>query len=133
MKPVVVASFGFLHLEGHHLPVAGRVEDVRRSLHDPDRVRGLCGRDGTHPLVRRAVLDTPGARELLLDLATYVLDLSDQTPSRSVAIGCSGGRHRSVVLVIVLAEILEALNIPVRVEHRHIHLPVTRSTGNDTT
>jgi UPF0042 nucleotide-binding protein len=45
----------------------------------------------------------------------------------NVAIGCTGGRHRSVCIAILLAQWLESENWPVRLQHRDIH----RHAGGD--
>lgn len=115
-------SFGYLHLSPDEDPVdADRVEDLRVRLRDPAAAREILDLDGRHPRVREVVLNTPGARALLDNLVDYAL-LPTAGP-RSIAIGCAGGRHRSVALVETLASVLRSLDRPVEVEHWHVHLP----------
>ncbi|WP_436995833.1 hypothetical protein [Streptomyces sp. enrichment culture] len=49
--------------------------------------------DGLNLRVQDVVLNTPGARELLANLAHHA-DLP--AAPRRIAIGCAGGRHRDV-------------------------------------
>jgi UPF0042 nucleotide-binding protein len=39
----------------------------------------------------------------------------------TIAIGCTGGRHRSVYIAIEIANWLEQKKWPVRLQHRDIH------------
>ncbi|MET9593151.1 hypothetical protein ABZY45_19745 [Streptomyces sp. NPDC006516] len=76
VHPIRLISFGYLHLptgpDGQPIPpAAGRVEDVRDRLRDPAAARAILDLDGHHPRVQDIVLTTPGARELLSNLADY--------------------------------------------------------------
>jgi len=126
---VIVASFGFLHgppPEGQHLVV-----DVRTILCDPHvdpRMRELTG---LNLIVRRHVLNTPGASTLVANLVPVVLGIAAiiSTPSpqwevTKIAIGCAGGRHRSVVLANELTQRLIDGGIGAEVSHRDIQQPV---------
>ncbi|HEY5527882.1 MAG TPA: RNase adapter RapZ [Thermoleophilia bacterium] len=73
----------------------------------PD-LRPLTGKDG---LVREYVLERPGAKEFLdraAELLRFLapLFLSEQKRRLVFAVGCTGGRHRSVVLTEALRELL---------------------------
>ncbi|MFI5621729.1 hypothetical protein [Streptomyces sp. NPDC051567] len=81
-------------------PAADRIEDVRARLRDPAAARDILDLDGFHPRVQDVVLNTPGARELLTNLADYA-DLP--AGPRRIAIGCAGGRHRASGLTELLA------------------------------
>ena len=116
---ITLTSFGYLHLDVP--PRADRVEDVRDRLRDPAAARAILDLDGLDPRVQQVVARTPGAEELLENLAAYA-DLVDAAPSR-IAIGCAGGRHRAPSLVELLAERLRDGGHDVRVEHLHVHLP----------
>ncbi|OXM59043.1 hypothetical protein, partial [Amycolatopsis sp. KNN50.9b] len=103
MRPIRLTSFGHLHLptgpDGSPIPpVADRIEDVRDRLRDP-AARDILDLGGLDPRVQGVVLATPGARELLANLADYA-DLP-AGPSR-IAIGCAGGRHRASGLTELL-------------------------------
>lgn len=68
--PIVLVSFGFLHLETDHqgrpvLPEADRVEDVRDRLHEPAATRDILDLDGHHRPGRmtlgRRLTSSPGS------------------------------------------------------------------------
>ncbi|MFL9658751.1 hypothetical protein ACJ7VE_34150 [Streptomyces sp. PB17] len=125
MRPIRLTSFGYLHLptspDGSPVPpAADRIEDVRDRLRDPAAARDILDLDGLNPAVQDVVLATPGARELLANLADYA-DLP-AGPSR-IAIGCAGGRHRASGLTELLARELRDRGREVVVEHLHVHLP----------
>ncbi|MCB0941962.1 MAG: RNase adapter RapZ [Mycobacterium sp.] len=119
---VTVESFGFKY----GLPMdADMVMDVR-FLPNPHWVDELRPQTGQHPAVRDYVLSQPGAMEFL---QTYhqLLDLVVDGYSRegkrymTVAIGCTGGKHRSVAITEALAASLERnQRLSVRVLHRDL-------------
>lgn len=94
MQPIRLISFGYLHLptgpDGSLVPpAADRIEDVRDRLRDPAAARDILDLDGLDPRVQDVVLRTPGARELLANLADYA---TLPVGLRRIAIGCAGGR-----------------------------------------
>lgn len=118
---VAVESFGFKH----GLPLdADIVMDVR-FLPNPywdEELRRLTGHD---PKVREYVLERPQTVEFLDtfdDLLRTVLP-GYQAEGRSyltIAVGCTGGRHRSVAVVEELAARLRARALAVRTSHRDV-------------
>jgi hypothetical protein len=81
---------------------AAWVVDVRL-LDNPYWVDELRPLDGTHPLVRDFVVSQPAAQELLDNLERTLLAAIPHYRERGrsqlvVAFGCTGGRHRSVVM-----------------------------------
>ncbi|GLZ43512.1 RNase adapter RapZ [Actinokineospora sp. NBRC 105648] len=129
--PVQLISFGYLHQR----PEAEVVVDVRLSLRDPAVRTDLLDLTGQDPRVRAVVLDTPGARDLLGALLAHVHALRALPPDRPrrIAIGCAGGRHRSVALVDALAAALAERGVTGTVEHLHVHLPrVLKPAKGDT-
>jgi RNase adaptor protein for sRNA GlmZ degradation len=117
-RTLTLISFGYLH-EGP--PTADLVIDVRRSLRDPAAAVGLLDLDGRDPRVMQAVINTPGARDLLFFLGQFIA--THPQGECVVAIGCAGGRHRSAALVEIAAAFAGIVGWPVTVQHRHIHLP----------
>ena len=118
---LAVESFGFKH----GLPLdADIVMDVRflPNPHWEEALRPLTGHD---PAVRAFVLDRPESTaflDKLDDLLGTVLP-AYQAEGRSyltVAIGCTGGRHRSVVIAEELAARLRARGTAVRTSHRDV-------------
>jgi RNase adapter protein RapZ len=119
---VTVESFGFKY----GLPMdADMVMDVR-FLPNPHWVDELRRHTGQHPAVREYVLGQLGAAEFL-DTYHRLLSLVVEGYRRegkrymTVAIGCTGGKHRSVTMAEALAERLEPNDkLSVRVLHRDL-------------
>ncbi|MCI4676110.1 RNase adapter RapZ [Candidatus Mycolicibacterium alkanivorans] len=119
---VTVESFGFKY----GLPMdADMVMDVR-FLPNPHWVDELRPHTGQHPAVRDYVLSQPGAGEFLQtyhQLLKLVVDGYSREGKRymTVAIGCTGGKHRSVALAEALAALLDGnKQLSVRVLHRDL-------------
>lgn len=123
---VRLISFGFKH----GIPTdADLVLDVRY-LPNPHYVDELKPLTGTDEQVREWVLKWPVSRETmtrLADLLHFLLPLyrTEGKATVSVAVGCTGGQHRSVVFVDRLAERVREWGFAAEVEHRDILL------GND--
>lgn len=118
---VNVVSFGYKH----GLPLdADIVMDVR-FLPNPywdDQLRPLTGHD---PAVRDYVIERAQTSEFLdaFDGMLKTVVPGYQAEGRSyltIAIGCTGGRHRSVAIVEELADRLRARGLAVRTSHRDI-------------
>jgi UPF0042 nucleotide-binding protein len=118
---VVILSFGYLHSP----PPADTdlVIDLRRLLADPAAARhaGILDMDGRDQRVQDIVCATPGACTVIQHLAGF----AGAVPDREcvLAVGCAGGRHRSVAVAILTARQLTDAGVPVQVRHRHVHLP----------
>ena len=96
-----------------------------RFLPNPFFVEGLKSQDGRAAAVRRFVIEQPEGRELiarLRDLLAYLLPRYQQEGKAylTVAIGCTGGRHRSVALAEELRAFVDAQGVPVTVTHRDV-------------
>ncbi len=127
---VVVESFGYLHgpasslvTEAPHL-----VLDLRTLFRDPHVTPELRYSTGRDDAVRANVLDQPGAIEYLRAQAAAIAALVPAaTPDVvTVAVGCAGGRHRSVVAAEALALLLTDTGIGTEVYHRDIRRPVVQ-------
>ena len=119
---VTVESFGYKY----GLPMdADTVMDVR-FLPNPHWVDELRPHTGQHPGVRDYVLGQPGAVEFLdsyHQLLDVVIDGYRREGKRymTVAIGCTGGKHRSVAMAEALAARLQdGAMLTVRVLHRDL-------------
>jgi len=116
-----VTSFGYRF----GLPAdADIVLDVR-FLPNPHFDEGLRGHDGCHPRVREYVLKSDIGEifvRKLFELMEYLIPLYEKEgKSRlNIAIGCTGGRHRSVVMANELVEYFSHKQFPVYVHHRDI-------------
>jgi len=96
-----------------------------RFLPNPFFVDGLKSQDGRAPAVRRFVTEEPEGRELaarLRDLLGYLLPRYQREGKAylTVAVGCTGGRHRSVAVIEDLRAFVEAQGVPVAVTHRDV-------------
>jgi UPF0042 nucleotide-binding protein len=118
---ISLVSFGYKH----GLPTDADVALDCRFLPNPFFVEELRPRTGLDPDVAAYVLERPDAQEFL----THVLALLAFTLPRyqregksylTIAIGCTGGRHRSVVLVEEFRRRLAALGYRVLVRHRDL-------------
>ncbi len=96
-----------------------------RFLPNPHWVEDLRPLPGTDEAVRRYVLDQPESQaflDRLRDLFALVLPayVREGKSYLSIAVGCTGGRHRSVVVAAELAKILAGLGFPATVHHRDL-------------
>ncbi len=118
---IAVESFGFKH----GLPIdADIVMDVRflPNPHWDEQLRPLTGHD---PAVRDFVLERVQASDFLDRFEGLMLSLlpsygSEGKSYLTVAIGCTGGRHRSVAVVEELAARLRHHGHAVRTSHRDL-------------
>ena len=113
-------SFGFKHGVPLNADLVFDVRCLPNPNYDP-RLRPLTGRD-------RAVVDflgaDPATRRMLEDIRRFVADWlpafdRDNRSYLTVAIGCTGGRHRSVYLVEALAGLFRD-RARVQVRHREL-------------
>ncbi len=116
---VLLLSFGYKY----GLPTDTDIVLDVRFLPNPFFVEELRALDGTDPAVARYVLDRTETQEFLA-LTTAFLDFALPLYVRegkrylTVGLGCTGGRHRSVALVLELERRLAGHGYPVRVQHR---------------
>lgn len=116
---VNVVSFGFKHGTPRD---ADMVFDVRflDNPHWVDELRPLTGRNQA---VADYVFSRPLAKEFmerlcaLLDVMVPAV-IGDGKRYLTIAIGCTGGRHRSVAVAERLAEYLQRFDVSVQIEHR---------------
>lgn len=115
-------SFGFKY----GIPVDADVVFDVRLLQNPYFVPELRHLAGTHPEVSAYVLGSPEAAELVEKtsaLLAFALPRYEREGKSylTVAIGCTGGRHRSVAVAAALAERLRtATGLPIVVFHRDV-------------
>lgn len=116
-----VVSFGYKH----GLPLDADVVLDVRFLPNPHWVPSLRPLPGTEEPVRRYVLEQEATTEFLLrarDLLTVMLP-GFQAEGRhylTIAIGCTGGRHRSVVLAPEVAGLLREKGYSAKVINRDV-------------
>ena len=129
LMEVSVFSFGFKH----GMPVeADLMIDVRflpNPFYDPE-MRNLTGRDRT---VADFVLNNP-TTEKFLDAWWRLLDVTmpgyvaEGKSHLSIAVGCTGGQHRSVAIANATAAYLERGGYHVSLSHRDLALANVRTS-----
>lgn len=116
---VHVMSFGFKH----GVPMeADLVFDVR-FLPNPYYVQELRSLTGLNEGVRNYVFSSPQSDEFLkklIDFVTYLLPryAEEGKTALVIAIGCTGGHHRSVAIAHALAQAIASQGFPVNESHR---------------
>ena len=119
---IAVVSFGFKH----GIPLDVDLVFDCRFLPNPHWVSSLRNLSGLDPQVRDYVLGNEEAEELLRrldDLFALLLPayVREGKSYLSIAIGCTGGRHRSVVLADEIAERIRRHGYVPVVHHRDIN------------
>ncbi|MFF9070554.1 hypothetical protein ACF09E_34930 [Streptomyces sp. NPDC014891] len=87
----------------------------------------LTQRTGLDPDVAAYVMDTPGARDLVLRYRREIENLAATCNRVDVFVHGYGGRHRSVAIAERLGTELSVLDHYVQIDHRHISRPVLPS------
>lgn len=114
-----IVSFGYKH----GIPIdADIVMDVR-FLPNPHYVKALRHMTGLDAPVQRFILRQPPARKFLNDWLRLIRSLlphyvREGKSYLTIAVGCTGGRHRSVFITRWLAQRLRELGYPSREFHR---------------
>jgi len=116
-----IFSFGFKH----GVPLDVDLMFDCRFLPNPYWDESLRSHSGLEPQVRKFVLDRPETSEFLDkldDLLTTLIPayVREGKSYLTVAMGCTGGRHRSVVLAEELARRLDDHGMPTTVFHRDV-------------
>jgi RNase adapter protein RapZ len=116
-----VSSFGYRY----GLPAdADLVFDVR-FIPNPYYVETLKNFDGHHEAVKDYVLQNEESKEFLkkiVNLMNFLIPLYDKEGKArlNIAMGCTGGKHRSVVLTNQLSAHLSSMKYVVNTSHRDI-------------
>lgn len=131
---IAVVSFGFKH----GVPLDADVVFDVRFLVNPFWSPKLRDLNGTHPEVARYVLSDPLTEPLLeklFDLIEFTIPqyIREGKAYLTIAIGCTGGKHRSVVIADELARFLAGANYVVRVEHRDLYQARGQTDARQTT
>ena len=118
---VSLVSFGYKY----GLPTDADLAFDCRFLPNPFFVDELRSKTGLDPAVTDYVLKRDDTQEFLRrveDLLTFALPRYQREGKSylTIAIGCTGGRHRSVTLVEALRHRLEAAGVRVLVRHRDV-------------
>jgi UPF0042 nucleotide-binding protein len=117
-----IVSFGYKH----GLPIDVDLVFDCRFLPNPHWVEELRPLPGTNPKVRDYVLEQPETGPFLAELERlFALLLPAYVREGKsylfIGVGCTGGRHRSVVIASELARLLESQGVSPRVHHRDVN------------
>ena len=118
---ISVLSFGFKHGVPHD---ADLVFDVR-FLPNPNFVAGMREKSGVDPDVREYVESQALTREFISRLSDLLLFLlpnyvREGKSYLTIAIGCTGGRHRSVALAEYFSDFLDEEGFKTKIIHRDL-------------
>jgi UPF0042 nucleotide-binding protein len=118
---VLIVSFGYKH----GLPLDADLVLDTRFLPNPFYVEDLRPKNGKSRRVRDFVLQAPETRLFLKETGRYLGFLLPRFAAEGksrlvVAVGCTGGRHRSVAVAEALKVTLSARKYDIKVEHRDI-------------
>ncbi len=119
---VLIVSFG--HKYG--VPLDSDLVFDTRFLPNPFYIDGLREKTGRSPAIKDFVLNAAETKKYLVELLRHIDYLmpkfvEERKTNLTISIGCTGGKHRSVVLANVLGKHLKDKNYSVRVIHRDIY------------
>jgi len=118
---VTIVTFGYKYGAPYDLDL---MFDLR-FLPNPHFVPELKAYTGEDPRVRAHVMSRPDSGEFLNKLEEFLEYLLPRYSSEgksylTIGFGCTGGRHRSVTLALIVAERLRQCGYEVNVKHRDI-------------
>ena len=117
----IVQSFGYKY----GMPSEADFTFDMRFIPNPFYIEGMRMLTGKDDTVRDFVLSDPDAK-FFADEVIMILErlkpsyIREGKPSLNVALGCTGGQHRSVAMAIHLAEMLREKGETVSLRHREI-------------
>ena len=118
---VAVMSFGFRH----GVPAESDLVMDVRFLPNPNYVPEFKPLSGKNPRVARYIRGFPQTGEFLRhvhDMLDFLLPhyVAEGKAYLTISFGCTGGRHRSVMMAQEIARYLQREGYPVRISHRDI-------------
>lgn len=130
---VVVYSFGFKHGAAEDADIVIDVRFLPNPYYDPD-LRHLTGLDEP---VCDFVMERPETQEFLQkwkDLLACIMPgyVAEGKQQLAIAIGCTGGQHRSVALAVATGDYLKSIGYRVHVAHRDLWRAEKNSSSNQT-
>jgi UPF0042 nucleotide-binding protein len=118
---IEVCSFGFKR----GLPMDSDIVMDVRFLPNPHFVEGLKEKTGSDKEVKEYLSSFDSYAQFMYkfkELITFILPLCKKEGRAylNIAIGCTGGRHRSVAIAEEIKEVIENAGYPIRLKHRDI-------------
>jgi len=119
---VMIVSFG--HKYG--VPLDSDLVFDTRFLPNPFYIDDLRDKTGKSQAVKNFILNSAETKKYLVELLRHIDYLmpkfvDERKANLTISIGCTGGKHRSVVLADVLREHLKDNHYSARVNHRDIY------------
>lgn len=119
---IVIISFGYKF----GIPLDSDLVFDTRFLPNPYYIDGLRDKTGRSEKVRRYVLESDETKKYLKEINRFIdyLIPNFQQEGKSyviISIGCTGGKHRSVVLAEKIKEHLKTNSYKIRVYHRDVY------------
>lgn len=100
-------------------PEAQQTYRVKAAIRNPFHLPWFQRRPGTDPEVQDYVMEDPQAQQLVLTILQGIPLPPPISPWR-IAIGCRGGKHRSVAIACEVARRLQGQGTEVYVLHRDL-------------
>jgi len=119
---IVIVSFGYKY----GIPVDSDLVFDTRFLPNPFYINALREKTGRSKSVREYVLQSAGANQFLMELYRFVGYLmpkfvEEGKSTLTISVGCTGGKHRSVVCGEQLKNHLRSHSYYARIYHRDIY------------
>jgi UPF0042 nucleotide-binding protein len=119
---IVIVSFGYKY----GIPVDSDLVFDTRFLPNPFYINTLREKTGRSKSVREYVLQSAGASQFLMELFRFVDYLmpnfvEEGKSTLTISVGCTGGKHRSVVCGEQLKKHLRTNSTNVRIYHRDVY------------
>jgi RNase adapter protein RapZ len=118
---ISIVSFGYKH----GVPAESDLMFDTRFLPNPFFVDGLRGKSGLDPEVREYLETIPDYGDLrgrIVDLVSFLIPryIQEGKSYLTVAVGCTGGRHRSVAMTEAVSAALRGMGYSVSASHRDL-------------
>ena len=122
LKDVTVVSFGFKH----GMPIDADIVDDVRFLPNPYYIEEYRHKSGRVPAVRDYVESFPittAFKEKWFDMIDFLLPNYEREGKSQlvIAVGCTGGMHRSVCMAEAMYKHLKETGVDVTIEHRDLY------------
>lgn len=114
--PIKILSFGYKF----GIPADFKVFDIRKTIRNPWQDKELRKLNGLDARIQQFVWRCPRTAVIVKQIEVHV------QYGLSVAIGCQGGKHRSVAVAEMVAALAREAGMDVIVEHRDLKLTKPR-------
>lgn len=118
---ISIITFGYKY----GLPLEADLVFDTRFLVNPFYIERFRQRTGKSPEIKKFVLDSAETKEFFAEMTRFIRYLLPKFVQEgksylTIALGCTGGKHRSVVLGEELKDFLKAQNYDIKIIHRDL-------------